>query len=128
MKIKPRIFKVDCGSYPFDILFCLEVKKEAILSHLKNRYGVKLSSKDNDALTMYGYGRTIMVDGGRVIMWFQMKDHADHMHGMIAHEVFHAVEMLFDLVGIGYNGVISGEAWAYQIDHITRQIYAKIGG
>jgi hypothetical protein len=43
-------------------------------------------------------------------------------HGIIAHEIFHAVDFLLERIGIKLSGD-SGEAYAYLIGYVTQEVY-----
>jgi hypothetical protein len=123
MKKKGKMFVVKHGTYPFDVLFCLDVEYCDVLKELK-RLGQRLNEKEREELEMRGIGRTVMLlNGQSVIRIESLKDKARH-YSNIAHEIFHAVEFLFDRIGIEL-GDESGEAFAYQIQYLTEQIYRK---
>lgn len=44
-------------------------------------------------------------------------------YGMLQHEIFHAVELLFKEVRMPHHPDYSSEAWAYLIESLTTQIY-----
>lgn len=113
-------FIVPCVIYPFDVLVCLGSSREEILSFLKKN---SPTESDVNALKMYGLGRTVLLDGGQTILWIKRKPKKGS--GVLAHEIFHAVDFLFDMIGIKLSRD-SDEAYAYAIQHLTNEINKKL--
>lgn len=125
MKRKKKMFVINHGSYPFDVLFCMDIPYESVCKEIE-RLGHNLTEEEKEALVMTGVGRTVLLGGNQtVIQVVTRKDRAKH-YANIAHEVFHTVEFLLTKVGICHDIEKSGEAFAYQIQHLTEQIYRKI--
>lgn len=125
MEKKRKMFLINHGTYPFDILVCFDVPRCEIKKHLKRKFGLTLSDEDYDKLEMEGDGRTVMLGGCQTVMRINSRKNKASHYANIAHEVFHAVEFLFWRAGLRHH-VKSGEAWAYQIAHLTRQIYENL--
>lgn len=47
-------------------------------------------------------------------------------YGILAHEIFHVVAGLMDLIGMKLRIMTSDEAYAYCIQYLTQEIYKKI--
>lgn len=121
-KLKP--FVVSHGTYPFDVLVCIGQSDHEVYSTLKS-FGHLLTAEDKEILKCEGNGRTVMLDGGQTVLRVNMYKDKALLASYIAHEVFHAVEFLFDRIKLKHDVNISSEAFAYQIGHLTRQIYDK---
>lgn len=122
----PKLFIVSHGTYPFDILISYGCSDEELSAKLKT-LGIEVSDEEQEAIKTEQAlaGRTAMLSGGQTVMRLPiLKDRAD-FHGMVAHEVFHAVEFLFDRIALKHS-LDAGEAFAYQIQLITKQIYEAL--
>ena len=75
---------------------------------------------------MEGVGRAVMLGSGATVIRLGIRKERYKFFSTLAHEIFHAVEFLFDRVGIKHDIDKSSEAYAYQIDYLTYQIYNKI--
>ena len=74
---------------------------------------------------MTGCGRTVMLLGGQTILRLDIVKSKPDFYACLAHEVFHAVEFLFDRIGLKLSDD-SGEAFAYQMQYLTRSILEKL--
>jgi hypothetical protein len=114
-KVKP--FIVNHGTYPFDILVCIGSSDAEVIAIL-SKSGCELDSEDKELLKINGDGRTIMLVGGQTVL--RLKDLKDKSY--LIHEIFHAVEFLFNKIGIKHDLTTSGEAYAYQMQYIFKEI------
>lgn len=78
-----------------------------------------------------GVGRTMMdKETGAVVLWMRepwSDDFSPESFGTLSHEIFHAVELVFDRIGITLSDD-SSEAFAYLIGFITRQVHENLKG
>jgi len=119
-----KMFTVNHGTYPFDVLVAIGQEHEDIVRWFK-RKKIKLSEEETEKLWMSGKGRTVMLKSGATVLRVDdIKNKAD-FHAHLSHEIFHAVEFLFDKIGLEHN-VDAGEAFAYQIQYLTGSIYEKL--
>lgn len=123
-RYKKQHFLVDNGTYPFDILVCVGMSHSEVVKVLEDKVG-KLTDDNFQKLHMVGNGRTLMLEGGQTIIQVRDLPEEAHFHANFAHEIFHAVEFLFNAVGSKHD-ISSGETWAYQIGFITKNIYRKL--
>lgn len=119
------MFVINHGTYPFDILICIGSKHKEIVKKLK-KVGITLDEEETEMLWMKGSGRTVMLKNGVTVLRVDFEKNKAIFHSVLAHEIFHAVEFLFDRIKLKHNQDISGEAFAYQIQHLTKQIYDKL--
>jgi hypothetical protein len=127
-KNKSINFVIDYAVYPFELMVSfgedIEIFKkrlraklpEDIRHEIDSEFGVDLCS-----------GRTVMFSGGMTAMWFREYPLKASQYALIAHEVFHAVDFLFQRINIKLSDD-SNEAYAYLIQYITEQIYRKLWG
>ena len=116
--IKP--FIVNHGTYPFDIMVFIDKSDEVVYKELSKH--LDLTDEDKEILKCEGNGRTVMLEAGQTVMRIK---NGKQFHETIAHEIFHAVEFLFRRIKIKLNED-SDEAYAYQIQYITKQVYEKL--
>lgn len=122
--MKKKIFIVDHGTYPFDILVCIGVGDEEIYKQIE-KTGYRLSEKERDFIRMEGEGRTVILEGGQTVLRLALKKDAIKFYATLAHEIFHAVDMLFKRINLKLDEN-SDEAFAYQIEYLTGSIYEKL--
>jgi|DEB0MinimDraft_3_1074331.scaffolds.fasta_scaffold159229_2 hypothetical protein len=125
-EIKKQMFFIHHGTYPFDILVDIGIHTDKQLQKfLKKEKGITLDPDSIEALETCSItgGRTVMLSGGATIM--RVSNDSDTFHEFLAHEIFHAVEFLFDRIGIQLSRE-SSEAYAYQIGWLHNQVYQKV--
>lgn len=121
--MKPKSFIIKLTPYPFDILVSIG-QKERALKKVLNEYGIEYS--DPDFYTSCCRARTQNIETGQTIMRFKEIDFESDGHGLIAHEVFHAVEFLFLKIKMPHSVKYTSEAYAYLIGHVTEHIYKNL--
>lgn len=65
-----------------------------------------------------------MTSGWVIILWTKNRLDTPENIGFLVHEAFHAVEFLYNKIGIKHN-VESGEAWAYMMQYIVAEVLGK---
>lgn len=78
------------------------------------------ATKDID-LEKTEVGKTILLQGGQVVMWMPGIGLTSKDKGTLAHEIFHAAELIMQKVGITLCNE-SSEAFAYLIGYITYKV------
>lgn len=111
--------------YPFDVMVSIG-QEDWQVKKLLDKYNVKY--EDNDAWRIDEdvccKARTVRFESGQILIRLKQLDSCVE-YGIMAHEVFHAVEFLFDRIYIKHS-LECGEAWAYLIGYITQEIYKKL--
>lgn len=123
--MKKKHFVVSHGTYPFDVLVCIGLKQKKVVKVLGKKLHRRLSESESESLWMKGTGRTIFFEGGQTIIRIDAMRRQSDFIPTLAHEVFHAVEFLFDRVGVKHS-LDSGEVFAYQIQHVMTQILKRM--
>ncbi len=121
-----KIFKVDHGTYPFEVLVCVGVEHQDILDWLWKKAKMKLDEEEKEKLWMEGVGRTLMFKNGFTILRIDYHKDEPTFHATLAHEIFHAVELLFDRIDIKHHPEYTSEAFAYQIQYLTGNILVNL--
>lgn len=123
--MKKLNFILPHGTYPFDVMVSIgeteaEVKKRLLRYYEKHKVDEIEIDKSNTC-----QGRAIMLESNQSILWLRKypKSHIDY--GYLQHEIFHLVEMLFERIGIKLCRK-SAEAFAYQVQFLTENIYKKL--
>jgi len=121
-------FIANHGSYPFQVMVSIgesvdDLEKQLIkhnipedevapqIEHLRKNYT--------------NQGRTIMFSGNQTVLWIRNWPKAPLDYAVLSHEIFHSVDFMMYKVGLKLNRG-SDEAYAYQIQYLTEQIYSRI--
>lgn len=114
-------FIVPCVVYPYDIFVSVLESDLKVTNKLK-----KILSEDECSDLNFledGYlGICCMLESGKVIL--RLRVNPLENCGVLVHEVFHAVEMIFNRIGLTHSRE-SSEAWAYLIEYLTNKILEK---
>lgn len=103
-----RCESIKVPMYPFEIIFCVLSKQGATWLEKEYHSQARTSSKGND---------------GKVHIYLKPNAAKD----VVAHEIFHVVEILMRAIGQPY-GEVPNETWAYLIGWITKEYYKFISG
>lgn len=122
-------FVVRHGGYPFDVLVCVGLTGEQVVAKLREYDDCEPTHDDIKRLTdpedVARIGRTIWLDGCQTVLQLnEWRGSITHL-GHLAHEVFHAVSMLFEKLGMVLSGD-SDEAYAFAIEQLTVKILRQI--
>lgn len=71
-------------------------------------------------------GRTAFIQGSGIVLRLREFPTNAKQLGVLAHEIFHAVEYLFESVSLPHNAQTSSEAWAYMIGYIHQEIHNQL--
>lgn len=116
-------FFIDHGTFPFDIAVFIGYEHDEMLKKIEKL--TDLTEEEKIALEMEGSGRTVMLSGNKTVMLFKNIDCPIKFHGVVNHEIFHAVEFLFDRVGIPHDPHTTSESYAYQGQYLTERFYKE---
>lgn len=126
-KYKKALFLIDYKVYPFNLLVSVnQTKKELADSLVRSFKQGTPEEYINGPLAGDYAARTLGFEGGGYIIHFPNLDECSECFGTIAHEVFHAVELLFDRIDIPHSRGVSSEAYAYLIGYITSEIHKNL--
>lgn len=121
----PRFLIVSHAGYPFDVLVTIGATGEQILERLE-RYEVELSKKRRRLiLKPCRVGRTIMLGSNQTLIMLAQWLDTPRDHAILAHEIFHAVTLLFGRIGIQHSDS-SDEAYAYAVEALTERILTRL--
>lgn len=73
---------------------------------------------------MSGHGLTVRLENKAIVLWLIKYPTSSEGFAYLAHEIFHTADMMLRNAGMILSDE-SDEAWAYQIDWITKRIYKE---
>ena len=127
-KNKSINFVIDYVVYPFELMVSMGEDKEVFKKRLKKRLPEDMRHEVEDEFCNTEFqAQTVMFSGGMTAVWFRECPIKASQYALIAHEVFHAVDFLFQRINIKLSND-SNEAYAYLLQYITEQIYKKLWG
>lgn len=118
--MKGRCFIIEYNIYPFNVLFSFGQDDKEVIKLLK-----KQGVKEPGDCSIPGNGRCIMYVEGATIVRMKNTPKTPRDYGILQHEIFHAVDFLFNRIGIRLNES-SNEAYAYLIEYLTKEVYSRI--
>ena len=110
-KASNKIIRLD--PFPFDIMVHFGDKKQ--LEKTLGKYGLVENT----------IARTLMLDTNQVILYLKEKPKDINGYSLLAHEIFHCVDLVLRKVGISLSDD-SDEIYAYCIQYLTKQIYIAL--
>lgn len=114
-------FIIEYKVYPFELMISLGQTDAEVQKTLKRRN----VDATIDYLSLRGNGRCIMFEGGQTLIRVKDVPKTVRMYAVLQHEIFHAVDFLFDRIGIKLCSE-SSEAYAYLVQYLTESIYKKL--
>lgn len=109
-------------TYPYDVIVCLGVTREQILAYIDKKFVDALTPEEREDLVCEVRGKTFKLQNRAFILWLRDFPRGAQGHGWLAHEIFHTADLMLRGAGITLSND-SDEAFAYQIDWLTRRIY-----
>jgi hypothetical protein len=120
------MFVVHHGGYPFDVLVAVGVTDDQLLKRLASFVGdVESSDRELLKMTPMMAGRAARMKDGRTVIRLKRWNGSPEDYGHLAHEVFHAVDFLFRLLGIKLTPQ-TDEVYAYAIAHLSSEILKRL--
>lgn len=115
-------FKIKYVVYPFELMvFITNDTKKVVNWVCENTYRDRKEVEEN--VEREYLATTIMFEGGQSIIVFKEDSHLNP--GVVAHESFHAVELLYNHLDMPLTRE-SSEAYAYLIEYIVNEISNKV--
>ena len=97
---------------------------EQVVAHLK-KYGIDTTDNSDWQFEQNGQGRCTMFKDNQILIRTLKYPTTNIEYGCLQHEIFHAVHFLMRRLRIKLK-INSGEAYAYLIGYLTKEIYNKI--
>jgi hypothetical protein len=120
--VKSDNFVIPLVIYPFDVMVSLGETDE----QLKKAWVGKYNLEWRDDMILSGNGKCIITDGNQTLIRARYYPTDNQDCGTLQHEIFHAVSMVLDAMGMKLEIMVSDEAYAYLIGYLTKQIYDRI--
>lgn len=111
--------------WPYDIVVSIGTTKSELEAYMDKKFVGALTETDRANLNLDGKkGYVLHLENNGFILWLKKFPTDPEWHGHLAHEIFHAADLILDKAGLKLTAS-SDEAWAYFIDWITREIYTR---
>jgi hypothetical protein len=114
-------FIVPLVVYPFDIMVCIGQSDEQLKTEL-DKFGVDW----DDKFKCSGMGRCVMTDSNQTLLRLWSYPETNEDMGTLQHELFHAISMVMDEIGMPLVVGTSCEAYAYLTGYLTKEIYNRL--
>jgi hypothetical protein len=120
--MKSKIIKINSELYPVIYYFYFGKRPSVLQKQIEKEYNMKLDEK----LLMHHTQCFDEQDEPRIItVCIDSLPLDPFVQGILAHEIFHCVEMTFSFIGLSHTEH-SSEAWAYLIQFLTEKIYGEM--
>jgi hypothetical protein len=125
-----KVFLIDCEVYPFDVLISIGENDKHFLNTVSKKLPARAFEELKQADNMMTFSpttqaRTMMFSTGQFIIRFRKFPTTCEELGMVNHEIFHIVDMLFRKIGMPLRKE-SSEAYAYLIGYLTTKFLENI--
>ena len=126
------MFVVPFDGYGHVLLVCIGASDAEVIEELNER-NVTITADDHEQLTganghdecVTRKGCVLVLGNGQMLLRLRTWDGSPVAHDYLAHEIFHAIDKLFEKIGIGLCRE-SEEAYAYAIGSLTRNIMTEL--
>ena len=119
-KSKSQNFIIPLVVYPFDIMVSIGETDEQLKKRFK-RYNIDYSDYFEHELSR---GRSTLFTSGQTVIRFRTTNDTDC--SIVSHEIFHAVTVLLNEIGMPFSLEHNDEAYAYLIGYVTEQFYKQL--
>ncbi len=119
--VKSKNFIIPLVIYPLDVMVSLGETDNQLKDSLS-----KTETEWDDNMTITGTGRFVMNDDWTSIIRTKVYPITTEHYGILQHEIFHAVMVMLDRVGMKFVILKSDEAYAYLIQYLTTKIYEQL--
>lgn len=126
--IKPQHFFISYEVYPFHLLVSINEPINKVYAALKPRLPEATLNSFIETFPQANTYKafTAMADTGQTVIYIPNFSFTPEAYGTLSHEIFHAVEFLFNRIELQHSIHTSSEAWAYMIGYITKKVFDKL--
>ncbi len=119
-------FIVPMGTYPFDLMVSIG-QNDMQLAKVLDNYPLTVQDIEGVRYTSERcQGRYCLFSTGASIIRIRQIPRTAYQFGNVAHEIFHVASAILDHMGMKLEILVSDEAYAYLIGHLTEQIYERL--
>jgi len=122
MDKKPQHFIIKLGFIPFDVMVSIN-ESDVLLQKLLDKFNTNIGVTPMSITTK---GRTIQGVNNHTVIRLKTQTDKIEFIGVVAHEAFHAIDMIADRIGVEKQTMISCEVWAYGLQYITTEILKRV--
>ena len=120
---KPQTLFIDSGTYPFSVLCFVNQNNKAVEKKLSKYFDKQTIIattilNTNKATTAY-----IPASRNLIVRFVDLNKNS---FPIIAHEMFHVTEFLFDIIGLKYDPITSSEAFSYQLEYFCKALLTAL--
>ena len=125
--MKGKNFIIPLGTYPFDVMVSIDEADDQLKKLLK-KLNVPQDYIDGiQPMVESVRGRHILLENNQTIIRLKIAGRDKYeVIGNISHEVFHAVTVLFDRIGMRFCLESSDEAYAYAVQYLMTAICREL--
>lgn len=120
-----KMFVIEHPTFDMQTLVAIGATDKQIKKWVKKHTSVKPDDEFMEIIQMLGSGRTVRFDRFTMLRLKDWDGGVEYI-SLLAHEAFHLAELTFDRIGIKHDPDISGEAFAYFIQHTVRQVLTHL--
>lgn len=126
MKKKKKIgfLLIKGTTWPYDVIVALGPTKKQLLAYIDRRFKNALTTVDRQNFDAKGHGRTIQLENNALVLWTLNFPYSPQEFGWLVHEIFHTADLMLRGAGLQLS-YESDEAFAYQIDWLTKVIFKE---
>ena len=126
-KKKSMNFIVPFGTYPFDLMVSIGQDDDQ-LGKVLDRYDLTEDDiRDCQYTSPTCQGRYVLFSTNGSFIRLRKVPKTAYDYGILSHEIFHVVAGFMQRIGAKLKVGTSDELYAYLIQHITEQIYKRLG-
>lgn len=120
-----RLFLIQHATFDSQTLVTIGKSDKEIVAWVEKNTLIEITEDFVALIAGPGDGRTVL-DGAFTMMRFKEWNGTNSDIARLAHEAFHLTEFVFNRIGVQYDMDISGEAFAYFIQHTVKQVLNKL--
>lgn len=121
-------FIVNLGVFPFDVMVSIGQSDKQLCKNLDDT-GMPFDKQDIDNLKYTSNkckGRYVLFSNNASLIRIRNLPSTPNDYGTLSHEIFHAVSIILDHLGVKLVIETSCEVYAYCIGYLTENIYKEI--
>lgn len=119
--MKSKNFIITLVVYPFDVMVSLNQTDEQLKKELE-----KFGCEWDDDMKIVGMGRAMISPTNHSLIRLRNYPVTNVDYSHLQHEIFHIVTFIMSNIGIKFSILKNDEAYAYLIQHLTKEIYDRI--
>ena len=125
MKTPCWFYLIEGGTWPYDVIVALGPTEDEFFKYCEKRFSHPFTEDEKASFAFEGKkGRTLRLENNAIVIWMPVIPQNAQEIGNLAHEIYHAAYLMLTGAGVVPSND-SDEAFAYQIDFLTRKIWQR---